>query len=323
MPRCLFCLRERDQLTDEHVFPAALGGALVVPDASCPDCNNSFSKAFEQAVAGHFAGFRRLLLIPDRYGKVPELFVSVEADGQMLDAKLMPDGGVQLKPVVTYVKSNGVAEVMYQHPTKKQEERLRKEAEEKGLELIEEDNPSREVTVNMAGDLAFIDSPEVLRTVTKIAYTTLALRTGPDFAMRAIFSGPRTYVLTGNEMPPARLFLHEEFLKACAQGPHQHSVVLVGRNSRHSIEAIVRLFGALCYFVVLTEQYEGADLYSTLVYDAQRGEEDRVLVVNEQAEFLQVEEIGSSKETVWDDRVRSGEAFVRFLAQVMNVQLHE
>src|SRR5437899_670536 len=100
MPRCLYCLNEFERLSDEHVFPAALGGALVLMGAVCANCNNGFSQAFEQTTANRFSDFRRLLLIPDRYGQMPDLFVTIEADGETLDAKLMNDGRIQMKPVV-------------------------------------------------------------------------------------------------------------------------------------------------------------------------------------------------------------------------------
>jgi hypothetical protein len=79
------------------------------------------------------------------------------------------------------------------------------------------------------------------------------------------------------------------------------------------VDAIVRLFGALCYFVVLSDHYTGADFYNTLVYDAQRGAENQVLVVNAQAEFLQIEDVATSNQTVWNDLIASGEWFLDFL----------
>ena len=109
----------------------------------------------------------------------------------------------------------------------------------------------------------------------------------------------------------------------CQQGPHQHSVILAGRNNRHSIDAIVRLFGGLSYLVNLSDHYQGVDFFNTLVYDAQRGKEDKVLFANEQAELLQIEEISSSNATVWNDRETSGRWFLRFFAAAMKAEVHE
>ena len=75
----------------------------------------------------------------------------------------------------------------------------------------------------------------------------------------------------------------------------------------------MRLFGGLSYFVTLSEQYDGADFYDTLVYDAQRGEINGVLVGDLQSEFLQIEHVETSKATVWNDRVALGNWLVKFI----------
>ena len=98
MPRCIFCGDESDKLSSEHIFPAALGGKLELKNASCTACNNGFSKSFEQAIATRLKDFRYIFQIPDRYGKVPELFAKAEVEGKQLDVKLLQDGKVQLKP---------------------------------------------------------------------------------------------------------------------------------------------------------------------------------------------------------------------------------
>ena len=71
----------------------------------------------------------------------------------------------------------------------------------------------------------------------------------------------------------------------------------------------------------LAEKYEGADFYKTLLYDAQNGEEKQVLVVNEQSEFFQVDHVMTSKDTIWNDRVRAGEFFLNFLDHAIQANL--
>jgi hypothetical protein len=313
MPECLFCLVDREELTDEHVFPAALGGHLEVKKAACADCNNGFSRAFEQDIARRLADFRRIVGTPDRYGRLPELFVKVEIDGKQLDGKLLRDGAIQLKPIITVNKQNGVTEMTYEHTTEGQRHKLRQQASGERSELMEHTTPGGESEVCVSGQLDFIDSPDMLRTVAKIAYTGLAFRMGERLAMRDTFSAIRQYIRTGEEgASKAKLFLNERFLAASEHGPHQHSIVIVARNDKHRVDAIVRLFGGLCYFVNVSDNYEGADFYDTLVYDAQRGEVNDVLVTNLQTEFLQIEDV-ESKDTVWNDRVRAGDWFIRFL----------
>lgn len=80
MARCLFCLRDEQadgiRFTVEHVFPAALGGNLVVRDGSCDACNHGNSK-FEQALAVELAPIRMVLQILDRYGNVPHTAATI------------------------------------------------------------------------------------------------------------------------------------------------------------------------------------------------------------------------------------------------------
>ena len=320
MPHCLFCLTQHDDVTDEHVFMAAIGGKLVVK-GSCVQCNNALNKAFEEKMVRRLADFRRVLRIPGRRGEFPTIDTKIEVNGKEMDGKLLSDGSIRLRPLPpTKRVRDGVEETVYEHVNDKQKEELRRHAREKGLELIEETTPGVEVQGYFSGDLDFIDSAEMLRTAAKTAYTALALRMGLDFAMGDTFNDLRAYILTGTGSPNPKLFLNADFLAACAQGPHQHSVVLVGRNDKHRVDAIVRFFGGLCYFVNLAEGYAGADFFDTLVYDAQRGETNKTLVVHEQAEFLQMDEVCGSKETVWNDKVQSGEWFVKFLDEAVSAK---
>jgi 5-methylcytosine-specific restriction endonuclease McrA len=56
---CIYCGRT-DGLTEEHVVPFALGGNLIIPDASCPSCRDMTS-AFETKVLRGFMHDARIL----------------------------------------------------------------------------------------------------------------------------------------------------------------------------------------------------------------------------------------------------------------------
>lgn len=90
-----------------------------------------------------------------------------------------------------------------------------------------------------------------------------------------------------------------DFLARSKLDPISISVILAGRRDENRVDAIVRLFGGLAYFVALSDAYDGADFFDTLVYDAYRGEIDGMLFSHEQAEFLQTEDVATSAETMW------------------------
>src|SRR6202521_665518 len=220
MPQCLFCPTEGQELTDEHIFPAALGGHLKLKNADCTECNGGFSREFEQTIAGRLVDFRRILVIPDRRGNLPELAVKVKVDGKQLDGKLLRSGDIQLAPVFTKNIQDGITEIIGEHVTEWQKAKFRGQAKEKGMELVEHTTPGREAEVSISGHLEFIDSAEMLRTITKIAYMTLAFRMGIPLAMRDVFNDCRNYIKAGGT-PKVRLFLNERFFEACAPNLHQ------------------------------------------------------------------------------------------------------
>ncbi len=314
MPQCIFCLKEFEELTDEHVFPAALGGVLVLKDSVCAVCNNSFSK-FEQPLAGELVPIRLILQIPDRRGEIPQVAATVKTQDKEYAAKVTGDGKVQLKPIVTEVMTTeGKKEYWHKFATERQKERLRQEAKEKGRQFIETGpgNPEQG-EVHLGGELEAIGSEAGLRTASKIAYVGLAFRAGTKLAMADSFNEVRAYVLEGAGKPTSRLFVNERFMEAVQQGPHQHSLIIAGRHDKARVDSIVRLFGALCYFVQLSEHYGGADFVTTLVYDAHRGEANDILQSHHDAEILETEDVLSSGQTVWDNLPASGERFCNFL----------
>jgi HNH endonuclease len=102
MPKCLFCPTEQATLSNEYVFPAALGGTLELQNAVCTNCNNDFSK-FEQPLIRELAPIRFLLQIPDRRGNVPQVDATVKTAAKEYEARLKSDGTLVMKCIVTEV----------------------------------------------------------------------------------------------------------------------------------------------------------------------------------------------------------------------------
>src|SRR5437764_9253119 len=183
MPQCLFCLHEGKaddvRFTDEHVFPAALGGNLILKYGSCDVCNHGNSK-FEQALAGELTPIRMLLQMPDRYGNVPQTAATIITPEKAYEGRVKGDGNVVVKPVVTEeMNEKGEREFVHRFLTDAQKKKLHEQAKKKGKQLIEM-RPGDPVTaeVHVGGDLMVIGSQEGLRTVAKIDYVGLARLVG-------------------------------------------------------------------------------------------------------------------------------------------------
>jgi hypothetical protein len=260
-----------------------------------------------------------LLQIPDRYGKVPHTAATIITPEKTYDGRVKSDGSVVVKPIVTPGKNEkGEREFVHRFLTDSQKEKLREQAKKKGRDLIET-GPGDPVAaeVHIRGDLMVVGSQEGLRTVAKIAYVRLAHLVGVRVAVGDAFKEVRQFVLEGKPESVARLFINKRYLEACQQGPHQHSIAIAARRDKHRVDAIVRLFGELTYFVVLSDRYGGADFCNTLAYDAYRGEVDGMLFAHEQAELLQTEDVATSKETVWGNLEGFGRNFCAFIERAV------
>jgi hypothetical protein len=80
---CIYC-GSRDDLTDEHIIPAALGGNYVLPQASCKECNKITSKFEREVLRGFMWEARVAANFPTRRPKErPDLLpLEIERDGK-------------------------------------------------------------------------------------------------------------------------------------------------------------------------------------------------------------------------------------------------
>jgi hypothetical protein len=312
---CIFCRVPSRKLTDEHVFPAALGGNLVLKQGSCTRCNHSFSK-FEKPLLADLAPFRALFRIQNRRGDVPEVEATAKTVDKDYAARLKSDGTVQLKRTVTEVRNqDGTREFVHRFLTPRQRAKLLKEIQQKRLRYddLGPGDPVR-AEVHISGDLKEIGSANGLRSVAKIAYVGLAYFAGATLAIGDSFDQVRNFIMNGAGHS-ARLFVNYKFAADVQQGPHQHSIILAGRHDRRRVDAIVRLFGGLSYFVTLSDCYAGADFYKMILYDGHRHAEDGFLVTHLETEMQQIESVLTSPGTFWDDLPASGKFFCDFLGQ--------
>lgn len=74
MARCIICLKEKSaaEFTDEHVFPEAIGGRVVVQTV-CKPCNDRLGNTIDHCLTDHWLvqGQRMLLKLPGKTGHIP------------------------------------------------------------------------------------------------------------------------------------------------------------------------------------------------------------------------------------------------------------
>ena len=74
MARCIICLTETPdaELTDEHIFPEAIGGRIVIGSV-CKPCNDKLGNTIDHRLTEHWLvqGQRMLLKLPGKTGQIP------------------------------------------------------------------------------------------------------------------------------------------------------------------------------------------------------------------------------------------------------------
>lgn len=307
---CVYCGRT-DDLTEEHVFPDALGGRSTVADMVCRACNSRFSAEFEQDFVRGLSLIRFLLRVPTRRGRVEKLSAETVVDGAVRPAKVLADGEISVPTFrIEEEEKDGERRIIYKTFSKEAQDALLEAAKKKGLELTEGAALLSEIEAVVELDLRFVVSVEAYRTVAKIAYTGYAQRAGRQSAESAGFQPLRDFIAQGEGPSPVRLFLNRKFAAHFNAGPHQHALVLGCNGQTHLAHAIVVIFGGLYYLVNLTDQCF-VDVFQSYGCNCQAGSEDRVLVGHLENERLMIEEVLHGN-TIWDDYSQSLDYLVPF-----------
>jgi hypothetical protein len=184
---CIFC-RSEENLTDEHVFPAFMGGELVAKDGSCKRCNGEFA-VLEGKLKDATAPLLHLLQIENRYGIVPNASVNAEIRG--LDMKNLQgfvdvDGHVKLfDRVIDATNEDGRKVRRGFFMTKGAGDKFAERARAKGNDVIEREVPERIVVdVDFTLTTPFAFSVEARKVAAKVALAAIAYEFGMSFASR-------------------------------------------------------------------------------------------------------------------------------------------
>src|SRR6185437_10504929 len=314
--RCLFCPCS-ERLTDEHVFPAALGCEDVVPSASCGVCNGTFSEEFEAKFNKLLKPVCYLLRIGNRQGKVPSIDAVTVVDGREFKLVLRPDRTFQLRNKVEHrVLESGERVTDYFIFSKEDKENLRERARKRNerLERVENDGKPIQFEPESFMRLDFVNQPVALRSATKAAVMALAKVAGHRFASLDAFQHARAYALQGAGAA-ARLFVNKNFAANSHFGPHQHVVQVYCNGKQGNVYAIVVFFGGLSYLVELSTRYYGPDYGFSYAYDAFARKQTVVLTGQLETERLATEDVRNG-ETKFDDVLCMAEHWATYIRSV-------
>jgi len=267
---CIFCGIE-DDLTDEHVFPAFMGGTLSVRNGSCAP-HNSLCSRFEDKVASATQVLRNLLGVENRKSIVPNAAVTMSSEGFDFPAMRTPDGDVIPRD---FVHENKTADGIEKRGFFTSEAPARKFGDKARLRgaSVQTFRPApvtARPTAMVPFEFAF--ASETLRTVAKIALAAVAYEYGSSYALTARFDKLRSFILGLEPTHRVTLFANPEVASDHLRSPLQHCVRAYLSADRRRGWAVVSLFGGLCYVVELTDTFdEPRSRMFSIFFDAQIG----------------------------------------------------
>jgi hypothetical protein len=269
----MFCGAE-NKLTEEHVFPAFMGGELIVPNGSCCTCNGGFS-ADEAKIKSSTEILLNLLGIENRYGIVPSVEIPVEIHGMDMEGLIAyrrGDGEMILRDVVrSSTTPDGKKTQHGFFVTKKGADKFTTKGLARGAKLIEREVPAKIVVEgNPKMTISFAFSVETRRVVAKIALASIAYELGLPFAESPHFNKLRQVgsAQVAKAMP-VWSFADEMFMRLHTRTAHQHSVICYLSGGMHKGWALVTLFGGLSYLVEVSPDYSESKSRSfSIFYDA-------------------------------------------------------
>jgi hypothetical protein len=270
---CIFC-RSNAHLTDEHVFPAFMGGELIVKNGSCETCNRDFGVA-EATLKQAITPLLNLLQIENRDGVVPN--APMTADIRGLDMKNLPafrdaNGEINLSNIVREsVTEDGRRLRQGFFLTKEAGDKFAERGRAKGAQVKELGVPPEIVIeAEYKITLPFVSSLEARKIAAKIALTAMAFQYGCEFALAPRYDNLRKARLaTKLEDLRVWFFANQGFMGAHIRTAHQHSLMCYLSAGMRKGWALVTLFGGLSYLVEVTTDYgERESKQFSIFYDA-------------------------------------------------------
>lgn len=76
--KCIYCGEEKEKLTKEHIIPYALGGTMILHDASCEECRKITSQYERNPLSENWSEVRAYLDYPSRKRKFDEEMFNLE-----------------------------------------------------------------------------------------------------------------------------------------------------------------------------------------------------------------------------------------------------
>jgi hypothetical protein len=270
MSECYVCEKELndENRSEEHIILNACGGRLSSQDLLCKNCNNDFGSGYDVELARQTSQLSNLLHIKRDRNKPPGIKGTVTSTGEAINIPF--EGAMsKVKPkIIETIEGNQVKLTIEAKDDEQFAQILNglKRTKYPGLPIEQaiQDAQSRQYYLNDSVTLdEKVGGDDVFRAVTKAAVNFFIYTGGDREYIRHLIPYLRSQV----SIDVARIHHLPLSIYSFDNEEVSHIIKLVGNPSEGVLYCYLEYFNAQAYIIKLNEEYDGAPIDDTYIYD--------------------------------------------------------
>ncbi len=258
---CLYCGRNLEPASEEHVISEGLGCRATLKDCVCRQCNSDFGETFEAELVNGLVFYRSFFRIPGKDGRIPDFkcYGRPEGESRTIPVIITGDGRVLLPP--QRVSENTPPDrvereyrVFKAGEELKIETNLRRRHGDLVWQRLGKNDGRLVIEVAAEFDAGILCTPNASRCAAKYALNLIAYTLGKSF-VQGRFADLKKFVTTGvfsGELP-AGIVWNEALFKRIQHHPPRHVLIVYNDAKDHRVIVLVYLFSLFPFCIVASD----------------------------------------------------------------------
>ena len=271
-------LLARENISDEHIIPNAMGGHLKSPNLVCKEINNTLFAKLD-AILSKSVEIAQLIKFKRDDQKEQPTIIGISTDGMkyadnnMQKGKLLPikplkvvdESGKELLKLQVSQKEEYIKSQLKKYPT------LKREAIENNLKEVFEDDYN---DIHFRNGINIFTTKEPFRAIAKIATNFAVLNN----ISTNYFRGFIEFIKGGNDLSNIQLgyfYPNELLIYDFEEKEISHILYLKGCQKEKILYCYIELFNTHCFVVNLSYHYHGPTFEKSYIWDVLNAQELR------------------------------------------------
>lgn len=276
MLNCIYCKHEKfkpNKGSEEHAILSSIGGRKISRNICCVHCNNRLGSTVDEKLSDKLSVFSTLVGIrTGRNKQAPVQKRLAKLNGEFYNlhpSGVMKKGTVHNK-IIPYTE--GITNVSIRADTSELAMQvLVGQLKSKGKTLDDLNNGTvtdiKEYGASIEFNLSFDEN--CLRAIAKMALTFVATQISPERLRKGIFNTVINYINGNDEYSGDIVYCdtNSKFPEEHKISIINHRIFLYASKNEKTCIALIELFGAITFSILLSREWDGEDINSCYVID--------------------------------------------------------